>query len=213
LGHYFSERQVTRSAEREIRIGLVDPPLTLRTDRGVFSHGRLDAGTELLLRAAPLPPAAGTFLDLGCGAGPIALALARRVPDARIVAVDVNARALALCAANVARNGVTNVVVAAPGDVDATLRFDLIWSNPPIRIGKAALHDLLTTWLRRLGPVGTAVLVVQRNLGADSLQRWLVDDGWPTERIASSKGYRLLRVTASAAPPSDSEWVDDDADA
>jgi 16S rRNA G1207 methylase RsmC len=106
---------------------------------------------------------------------------------------------------------VTNVVVAAPGDVDEALRFDLIWSNPPIRIGKAALHQLLTTWLRRRSPAGTAVLVVQRNLGADSLQRWLVDNGWPTERLASSKGYRLLRVAPPVQPTSDAGRVDDDA--
>ena len=205
MGHYFSERQSTRSDEREIRIGLVEPPLTLRTDRGVFSHGRLDAGTELLLRQAPDPPAAGVFLDLGCGAGPIALVLARRVPRADVVAVDVNERARALCADNATRNGLANVAVAAPGDVDHALRVDLIWSNPPIRIGKGALHDLLTTWLRRLKPDGRAILVVQRNLGADSLQRWLVDGGWPAERIASSKGYRLLRVA------SDSGRIDDDA--
>jgi 16S rRNA (guanine1207-N2)-methyltransferase len=212
LSHYFSEQQATRSDEREIRVGLVDPPLTLRTDRGVFSHGRLDAGTALLLRQAPAPPARGTFLDLGCGAGPIALALARRAPDADVVAVDVNARARALCVANAARNAIANVVVAAPDDVDAALRFDLIWSNPPIRIGKAALHGLLTTWLGRLRPDGAAVLVVQKHLGADSLQRWLVATGRPAERIASSQGYRLLRVTAPAAAASDSGRVDDDAD-
>jgi 16S rRNA (guanine1207-N2)-methyltransferase len=212
VSHYFSARPATSSDEREIRIGLVDPPLTLRTDRGVFSHGRLDAGTELLLRQAPGPPAEGNFLDLGCGAGPIALTLARRAGDAHVVAIDVNERARALCAANAARNGVTNVTVAAPDSVDEALCFDLIWSNPPIRIGKGALHDLLTTWLRRLRPDGSAVLVVQRNLGADSLQHWLGDGGWPTERIASSKGYRLLRITAPARLASDTGRVDDDAD-
>lgn len=212
MSHYFSARPATRSDEREVRIGLVEPPLTLRTDRGVFSHGRLDAGTELLLRHAPGPPAEGNFLDLGCGAGPIALTLARRAPAAHVVAIDVNERARALCAANATRNDVTNVTVAAPDDVDEALCFDLIWSNPPIRIGKRALHELLTTWLRRLRPDGSAILVVQRNLGADSLQRWLGDGGWPTDRIASSKGYRLLRVIAPAPASSDSGRVDDDAD-
>jgi 16S rRNA G1207 methylase RsmC len=211
MSHYFSEHQATRSDEREIRIGLVEPPLILRTDRGVFSHGRLDAGTELLLRHAPTPPVAGMFLDLGCGAGPIALALARKAPQAHVVAIDVNERARDLCAANAARNGLANVTVAAPDDVDGALRFDLIWSNPPIRIGKVALHELLTTWLGRLRPEGSAVLVVQRHLGADSLQRWLLDGGWTAQRIASAKGYRLLRVAASGRATSDPRWVDDDA--
>jgi 16S rRNA (guanine1207-N2)-methyltransferase len=196
LNHYFSEQPGARSDPRAVTIDLVDPPLVLHTDRGVFSHARLDAGTAMLLRHAPAPPPDGVFLDLGCGAGALALALGRRSPSARIVAVDINARARALCAANADRNRTTNVEVAAPEAVDPALRFDLIWSNPPIRIGKAQLHDLLTTWLSRLRPGGNAVLVVQKHLGADSLHRWLGGNGWPTERLASSQGYRLLRVTA-----------------
>ena len=141
---YFAAAPAVTSAEETVRVRFVTPPLLLRTDRGVFSHGRLDAGTELLLRQAPGPPAEGNFLDLGCGAGPIALTLARRAGDAHVVAIDVNERARALCAANAARNGVTTVTVAAPDSVDEALCFDLIWSNPPIRIGKGALHDLLT---------------------------------------------------------------------
>jgi 16S rRNA (guanine1207-N2)-methyltransferase len=194
MSHYFSERQQAVSAEREIIVDTVDPPLVLHTDRGVFSHGKLDAGTALLLRQAPPPPGTGVFLDLGCGAGPIALTLARRAPAARIIALDVNERARLLCAANAARNGLDNVEVTAPGDVDTAQRYDLIWSNPPIRVGKAQLHELLQTWLGRLTTSGAAVLVVQRHLGADSLQRWLVEQGWRTERLASSKGYRLIDV-------------------
>jgi 16S rRNA (guanine1207-N2)-methyltransferase len=197
VSHYFSEQQRAVSDEREITIDLVQPALTLRTDRGVFSHGRLDAGTELLLRQAPPPPATGRFLDLGSGAGPIALTLARRSPAAEVVAIDVNERARALCAANAAANGLGNVEVAAPDDVDPTLRFDLIWSNPPIRIGKGPLHELLTTWLSRMRGGGSAILVVQKHLGADSLQRWLSEHGFPTDRLASSRGYRLLRSAAS----------------
>ena len=151
-------------------------------------------GTALLLRTAPAPPPAGVALDLGCGAGAIALALARRAPAPTVWAVDVNERARALCAANAAANGLTNVVVAAPDEVPADVRFDVIWSNPPIRIGKAALHELLPTWLDRLTPTGRAVLVVQKHLGSDSLQRWLTEQGWPTTRLASAKGYRLLDV-------------------
>jgi 16S rRNA (guanine1207-N2)-methyltransferase len=196
MSHYFSEQPPAASDEREVIVDLVDPPLTLRTDRGVFSHGRLDTGTELLLRQAPAPPGAGVFLDLGCGAGAIALALARRSPDSRVVAIDVNERARQLCAANATGNGLDNVDVAAPEAVDPALRFDLIWSNPPIRIGKVKLHELLRTWLQRMTPTGNAVLVVQKHLGADSLHRWLADNGWPTQRLASSKGYRLLRVRA-----------------
>lgn len=189
MGHYFDESPTAPSRAVEVR--LERDTLTLRTDRGVFSHGRVDTGTALLLREAPAL-AAGTLLDLGCGAGPIALAMARRVPDATVWAIDVNERARALTATNAAANTVGNVTVAAPEDVPIDLRFDAIWSNPPIRVGKAVLHELLATWLERLAPGGHALLVVQRHLGADSLQRWLTVSGWPTKRIASSRGYRLL---------------------
>ncbi len=194
MPHYFDEAPGSPSAERRITLDLDGRPLTLATDRNVFSHGRLDAGTALLVHEAPAPPAAGAFLDLGCGAGAIALALAVRAPGGEVWAIDVNERARALCAANAAANGLTNVTVAAPDDVPAEVRFDLVWSNPPIRVGKPALHALLTTWLDRLAPDGRAVLVVHKHLGSDSLHRWLEASGWPTRRLTSAHGYRLLAV-------------------
>ena len=194
MPHYFDESPAAGSAEATVHVELPDVSLALRTDRGVFSHARLDAGTALLLRAAPAPAAMGVGLDLGCGAGAIALTLARRAPGALVWAVDVNERARDLCVANATANGITNVAVAAPDDVPVVVRFDVIWSNPPIRIGKAALHELLATWLDRLTPSGRAVLVVHKHLGSDSLQRWLVAEGWPATRLTSAKGYRLLDV-------------------
>ncbi len=196
MDHYFEPSPTTASGTKAVTIDLVDPPLRLLTDRGVFSHGRIDAGTEFLLRQAPPPPASGVLLDLGCGAGAIALTLARRSPEARVIGVDVNERAVALCARNANANGLANVEALPPDDVDPALRFDLIWSNPPIRIGKAELHALLELWLARLAPDGRAVLVVHKHLGSDSLQHWLTELGWPTSRIASSRGYRLLRADA-----------------
>lgn len=166
----------------------------LTTDRSTFSPTRLDPGTALLLGAAPDPPDHGRFLDLGCGYGPIACALAQLAPGADVVAIDVNERARDLCAANAAALGLTNVSVCSPDDADDGT-FDLIWTNPPIRVGKAALHEVLLRWLGRLAPTGAAVLVVNRHLGADSLQRWLSDEGFPAERLASKKGYRLLRAS------------------
>lgn len=124
------------------------------------------------------------------------MVLATTAPGAEIVAVDVNERSRDLTAANAAALGLGNVTTAAPDEVDGT--FDLVWSNPPIRIGKDALHDLLLRWLGRLTPTGTAVLVVNRHLGADSLQRWLGLQGHETERLASRAGYRLLRAASAA---------------
>lgn len=199
MSHYFDERPGVASDLVVVDVVLADVAFTLATDRGVFSHGHVDSGTLLLLQQAPTPAATGDLLDLGCGAGPIAVALAKRSPAATVWAVDVNERARDLTAANAARNGLDNVRVVAPDGVPDEVVFSTIWSNPPIRIGKDALHELLLAWLGRLTPDGDAVLVVQKHLGADSLQRWLGEHGHPTERIASRAGFRLLRTTTTAA--------------
>jgi 16S rRNA (guanine1207-N2)-methyltransferase len=193
-GQYFAAEPAAAHRAGAVHVLLPDLHLELATDSGVFSPRRLDQGTRLLLDTAPAPPPAGDLLDLGAGYGPLALVLAAKAPGARVWAVDVNQRALALTAANARRAGLSNVTCALPDDETLPGQFDLIWSNPPIRIGKDALHDLLAGWLSRLAPDGTAYLVVQRNLGSDSLQSWLERSGWMVARAAARAGYRLLAV-------------------
>ena len=193
---YFAEQPTARHRPRTVHVVLPDLHLELATDSGVFSPGRLDPGTRVLLESAPPPPADGDLLDLGCGYGPLALTLAARSPAARIWAVDVNRRAQELCAGNARSAGLGNVRALGPDDPGLPGTFDLIWSNPPIRIGKHALHELLSSWLSRLAAGAAAYLVVQRNLGSDSLQRWLAEAGWDVSRIAARAGYRVLRVQA-----------------
>jgi len=201
-GQYWTDSPGVASRPSEVDLLLPDVDLRLTTDRGVFSADRVDRGTRYLLLEGPdLPTGPVDLLDLGCGYGPIACTLASRRPEARVWAVDVNERARDLCRANAAAAGLANVEVATPDDVPVDVRLAAIWSNPPIRIGKPALHDLLTRWLDLLTPDGTAHLVVQRHLGADSLARWLDDRGWATERRGSRKGFRLLDVAARAEPP------------
>jgi 16S rRNA (guanine1207-N2)-methyltransferase len=196
-GHYFEAEPAVASRRRTVRLDLPDRSLSLLTDRGVFSAEGVAAATKYLLLEAPAPPPEGTFVDLGCGYGPIACTLAARAPGATVWAVDVNRRALDLCRDNAAALGLTNVEVHEAGAVPPTGDIDLLWSNPPIRIGKAALHGLLTGWLRRLAPAGSAVLVVHQHLGADSLHRWLDAEGWAVSRLGSRSGNRLLEVRPS----------------
>ena len=191
---YFAEQPAAPHRPGAVHVVLPDLHFTLATDAGVFSPGRLDPGTRLLLDTAPPPPAGGDLLDLGCGYGPLALTLGARSPAARIWGVDVNRRALDLCTANAGSAGLGNVRCLGPADPALPAEFGLIWSNPPIRIGKQALHELLGTWLGRLAAGATAYLVVQRNLGSDSLQRWLAAAGWDVSRFAARAGYRVLRV-------------------
>jgi 16S rRNA G1207 methylase RsmC len=194
--HYFTAQPAAPSQRRTVEVELAGRRLSLVTAGGVFSPDRVDTGTQVLLREAPPPPVDGTFLDLGCGWGPIALSLGLLAPAATVYAVDVNERALELVQANAEMAGLDNVRAGRPDEVPSDLRFDLIWSNPPIRVGKEALHDLLGTWLPRLTDDGEAYLVVQKNLGADSLQRWLRESlALPCDRVAVAKGFRVLRVS------------------
>ena len=202
--HYFTPDPGTASAEREVELTLPDLTVRLRADRGTFSADRVDAGTKLLLADGARPaPDARHLLDLGCGWGPIAVALARRAPEATVWAVDVTERAVALCRANAEAAGATNLrALVVPDDdplagIPDDVALDGVWSNPPIRIGKAALHHLLAAALDRLAPSGSAHLVVQKHLGADSLQRWLQAQGWACDRRASRAGYRLLDATTA----------------
>ena len=196
--HYFSARPEAPHRPGLVRVVLPDVYLELATDAGVFSPGRLDPGTRLLLEESPAPPPSGDLLDLGCGYGPIACVLAARSPGSCVWAVDVNERALELCARNASAAGLADVRCVTPGDPAVPARFAGIWSNPPVRIGKDPLHALLGQWLARLSPDGSAYLVVGRNLGADSLHRWLAGQGWPVTRLAARTGYRLLQVDFSA---------------
>ncbi len=191
---YFAEQPAAAHRPGTVHVVLPDTHLKLATDSGVFSPERLDPGTRLLLETAPPPPADGDLLDLGSGYGPLALVLASRAPAARVWAIDVNRRALELCERNAADAGLTTVRCRPPDDPGLPSTYQLIWSNPPIRIGKDALHQLLSSWLGRLAPGAPAYLVVQRHLGSDSLQRWLEAEGWQAARLVARAGYRVLEV-------------------
>ena len=176
--HYFTASPASPAEEREHSFVIRGTRHTVTTASGVFCPDRL---------------------DLGCGWGPIALALADAAPGATVLAADVNERAVDLAARNAAAAGHANIHAAEATALAAELKgsgayVDLIWSNPPVRIGKAALHDMLLTWLGLLSDDGEAWLVVSRNLGADSLMKWLAAQGHDVERAASSKGFRVLRV-------------------
>jgi 16S rRNA (guanine1207-N2)-methyltransferase len=199
--HYFSSKPADRAALRTVSVRLAGRDVDVQTAGGVFSPDHVDQGTWVLLQEVPPPPATGHLLDLGAGWGPIALTLGLRSPEASVWAVDVNERALDLVRRNTARLGLTNVNAALPEDVPDDVRFAAIWSNPPIRIGKSELHDLLRRWLPRLEVGATAWLVVQKNLGADSLQRWIAHefgDAVAVARATTSKGFRVVTVTREA---------------
>ena len=195
--HYFSAEPESELKLRTIQVTIAGRAVDLQTANGVFSPERIDPGTRVLLSSVPAPPPGGHLLDLGCGWGPIALTLATDSPHATVWAVDVNERALDLVRRNAKVMGLTNVNAVLPQDVPVDVTFMTIWSNPPIRVGKNELHSMLEHWMPRLEPGTDAWLVVQRNLGSDSLHRWMDDtfaDSVTVTRAATNKGYRVLKV-------------------
>jgi 16S rRNA G1207 methylase RsmC len=197
--HYFTADPSVPFAREPLSCEVWGQRLELVSGSGVYSKGRLDIGTSVLLRETA-PPAPGRVLDLGTGYGVIGLAVAAvwradgvAADAGSVVGVEVNQRAVLLANENAERLGLADRFRAvAPEEAGADATYDELWSNPPIRIGKQALHDLLLHWLGRLAPGGRAVMVVGKNLGGDSLQGWLTDQGYPTTRLASAKGFRVL---------------------
>ena len=202
--HYFSASPAGPFTRKPLTVELAGKPRKLHTSTGIFSPDGIDKGTAVLLAEVPDPNPQGNLLDIGCGWGPVALTMGLLAPGSKVYAVDVNERCIALTNENAAALGLSNVVASTPQEVDPGVRFDTIWSNPPIRIGKDELHALLKLWLPRLADGGTAWLVVQKNLGSDSLQRWLaaeLDDSFTVTRESTSKSFRILKVTKASRSP------------
>ncbi len=204
--HYFSASPSSAENLRRIQVTLAGRSVEVTTAGGVFSPDHIDAGTSVLLASAPAPPPGGNLLDLGCGWGPIALTLALESPRATVWAVDVNERALDLVRRNAAELDLSNINAVQPDDVPEDVVFRGIRSNPPIRVGKHELHGLLERWIPRLDERSDAWLVVQRNLGSDSLQRWLATTfhgGYSVSRAATGRGFRVLKVRRHGTPRTD----------
>jgi 16S rRNA G1207 methylase RsmC len=195
--HYFSQEPKSNYQPKQIELDIAGEVFKVHTASGTFSPLRLDVGTSVLIDYLDLAPKKGNILDLGCGWGPIALNLAKNSPDSKVWAVDINNRSLELTDMNAKALGLGNIQTATPNAVPKDIKFSGIWSNPPIRIGKKELHELLLTWLPRLENGSSAYLVVQKNLGSDSLQKWLTEtliDGYKVSRLTSIKTYRILQV-------------------
>ena len=195
--HYFSQEPKSNYQPKQIELDIAGEVFKVSTASGTFSPLRLDVGTSVLIDHLELAPKDGNVLDLGCGWGPIALNLAKHSPKVKVWAVDVNNRSLELTAENAKTVGLTNIQTSSPETVPKEIMFSGIWSNPPIRIGKKELHELLLSWLPRLERNAAAYLVVQKNLGSDSLQKWLTEtliDGYEVSRLTSVKTYRIIKV-------------------
>lgn len=196
--HYFNTSPSGPLRIKEIEVNLAGRTVTVATAGSVFSPDHLDTGTRVLLKHSQQAPSTGNLLDIGCGWGPIAICLAMENPEATVWAIDVNERSLELTKQNARRLGLTNVQVCLPDEVPTDIEFSGIWSNPPIRVGKEVLHEIMESWLPRLAEGAEGYLVVAKQLGAESFTKWLDDrfasTGFDIARVDNDKGFRVIRV-------------------
>ncbi len=200
--HYFSEQPQADAKTHPVEFELEGTTFRLTAASGTFSSTRLDPGTKVLLNESAFFPESGIVLDIGCGWGPISLAIATLRPNTSVLGLDVNARSLELAQSNAESLQLNNFKAVRADDIPKDLMLDGIWSNPPIRVGKSVLHGLMETWLPRLRPGASAMLVVQKQLGAESFQKWLSErfPDFVVVRHSIDKGYRVIRVTNAAKP-------------
>ena len=196
--HYYSENPGVAHDEQQVIYQALGLRFSCVTDAGVFSRDGLDMGTRILLEA--LPELHGRILDLGCGWGPVGAALGKRYPDAQLVLTDVNSRATALAARHLSANGVTHAtVVQGDGFASVEGKFDAIALNPPLRAGKAVIYALFADAARHLKPDGALYLVIRKQQGAESAQRYLETIYGSVTRIAREKGYWVLKCAEPEA--------------
>lgn len=194
--HYFSQEPTGQRKLKEVSFVVAGREITAQASTGTFSSAGLDKGTKVLLSQSDHFPQSGDVLDLGCGWGPIALSIATLCPNANLWAIDVNSRSVELTRENAEALGLTNVKALLPTELPSDIRFSEIWSNPPIRVGKSQLHTLLEKYLSLLSPGGKAMLVVQKQLGAESLMKWLSEKflGHKVQKVHTDKGYWVIEV-------------------
>ena len=196
--HYYTQNPSVEHDLQTVIFEVLGMQIKCTTDAGVFSRDGLDMGTRILLEA--LPELKGRILDLGCGWGPVGTALGRKYPDAEILLSDVNQRAADLAKQNLAANGVKNAqVVCGDGYEAVEGKFDAIVLNPPIRAGKELIYSLFAGAAKRITDSGALYIVIRKQQGAESAQKYLKTIFGSVERIARDKGYWVLRCAKEDA--------------
>ncbi|QOR66759.1 class I SAM-dependent methyltransferase [Cytobacillus suaedae] len=195
--HYYTNKPSTASNPQNINFTLRGNVLQFKSDRGVFSKNEVDFGSRLLIETFQFPTIEGDLLDVGCGYGPIGLALAKDCSERNIEMIDVNERAIDLAKQNAANNEISNVEIYKSdvfNAVNLEKKFAAILSNPPIRAGKKVVHQILEDSYQFLLPKGELWIVIQKKQGAPSAIEKLESIFVEVEIVERDKGYFIIRA-------------------
>ncbi|MBZ4665663.1 class I SAM-dependent methyltransferase [Mahella sp.] len=191
--HYYSENPVSGHDMKRIKFAFKGYALEFITDAGVFSKGKVDTGSGVLLNALP-DRLSGKVLDMGCGYGAIGISIAKAYPDVEVVMADINSRAVELAQENIKLNGVDNAIAyQSDGFAQVDGLFDIIVSNPPIRAGKSVVYAIFEQCAMHLKSGGEFYAVIQRKQGAESAMAKLAEIYGNCEKVAREGGYWVLR--------------------
>ncbi|ASA24385.1 class I SAM-dependent methyltransferase [Paenibacillus donghaensis] len=193
--HYYSQQPEARHDRRTIHTVLRGRKFQFTSDAGVFSKGDIDYGSRALIETMEIPEGAAV-LDVGCGYGPIGLSAAHLAPKGHVTMLDINSRAVELARENAQQNGIRNVTVME-SDVLGALKeqtFDVILTNPPIRAGKAVVHQIFEEAYQHLNEGGSLWIVIQKKQGAPSAVAKLESLFPVVEEKGKDKGYRIIKA-------------------
>ncbi len=190
-GHYFINDENLKSEIQEFSFKLNDQKFKFKTDNGVFSKGELDFGTELLIKNVLKEKINGSVLDLGCGYGAIGIIL-NKILNISVDMIDINKRAVHLSNMNIKENDCFNIsAFESDGYENIKKTYDYIISNPPIRVGKKKLYELISNSKKYLNKGGKLYIVIRREQGAKTFIKDF-DDYYNIEILEKKKGFYII---------------------
>lgn len=190
MTHYFANDPNVVSNEKQIIISIKNKNYKFVTDNGVFSKRGMDFGTRTLLETIPLENIGGNVLDFGCGYGPIGIVVASNT-NAFVDMVDINLRSINLAKKNAKLNNVSVNVFESNVYENVNKKYDFIITNPPIRVGKEKLYEILFEAKKYLNPGGELWLVINKDQGAKSLVKDL-EKQYRTNIVSKNKGFYII---------------------
>ncbi len=193
MSHYFENDKNLVSEIKPFSITINNIDFSFNTDNGVFSKGELDFGTYLLLKNVLKLELTGNVLDLGCGYGAIGIIL-KKLNNINVTMSDINNRAIHLTKMNAKKNNVSVSIINSDGYENINDTFGYIISNPPIRVGKKKLYELLINSKDHLNENGKLIIVVRKEQGALSLIKDM-KDYYKVEVLDKDKGFMIIELS------------------
>lgn len=194
MAHYFTNEENLKSEIEKVIVEINGIPFYFYTDNGVFSKGKLDFGTELLLKNFKYDnPNNKTLLDIGCGCGPIGIYASHL--GFTVDMSDVNKRAIHLSKMSLKEQGLNANVFESDAYKNITNKYDYIVSNPPIRVGKEKLYEIVMNAKEHLKDGGSLWIVVRKQQGAESMVRDMKNVYKTVEVVAKKKGFFIIKAS------------------